>query len=65
MEDLLKKLINLNSTKFSRTIKASSDTSDFRINLPVPLTLDKELNYELGMMWFSSYNTILYYKRYF
>jgi len=58
MENLLKKLINLHTAKFSRTIKASSDKSDFRINFPVPLMLDKELNYELGLMWFTSYNTI-------
>jgi hypothetical protein len=58
MEDLLKKLINLNTTKFSRTITVSSDKSDFRINFPVPITLDRELNYELGLMWFSTYNSI-------
>jgi len=58
MEELMKKLINITSSKFSRTIKASSNTSDFKITFPIPLVLDKELNYELGLMWFSTYNTI-------
>ena len=57
-EVYLKQLINLSSSKYSRTIKASSNVSDFRINFPVPIILDQDLNYELGLMWFSSYNTI-------
>jgi len=66
MEDLLKKFtvkdlqkaINLTSTKYSRTIKATSDKSDFRIHFPININLDNDLNYELGLMWFTSYNTI-------
>jgi hypothetical protein len=58
INDSLKKLINLSSIKYSCTLKTSSVESDFRINFPVPIILDNDLNYELGLMWFTSYNTI-------
>ena len=58
MEVLLKQLINLSSNKYSRTIKATSDISDFRIHFPISINLEQDLNYEIGLMWFSSYNSI-------
>ena len=58
LSNLLKKLINLSSNKYSRTIKATSDVSDFRIHFPISINLEQDLNYELGLMWFSSYNSI-------
>lgn len=58
MEQQLQKLNNLFSSKFSTTITANSNKSNFEIRFPIPLILDNNLNYELGLSWFSCYNTI-------
>ena len=58
LSDALKNLDNKLSSKFSTTIKANSTTSDFNIRFPIPLVLDSTLNYELGLLWFSTYNAI-------
>ena len=58
MEDKLTELINIVSKKFSTTITSISKKSDWNINFPIPLQLDKRFEYEIGMMFFSVYNTV-------
>ena len=54
----LEKLVNLMSSKFSTTIRINDRKSDIDINFPVPLQLNSDYNYEIGLQWFSAYNTI-------
>ena len=56
--DALKALDNKLSSKYSTAINANSETSDFWIYFPTPIQLDKSLNYELGVSWFTVANTI-------
>lgn len=58
MEKSLIKLENIFSTKYSTNIQLTSQKSNFTTNFPVPLELNKDYNYELGLLWFSCYNTI-------
>ena len=58
MEEELKKLVNISSTKYSTTFYSESNKSDFYIDFNFPIELDNNLNYELGLLWFSTYNTI-------
>ena len=58
MEDSLKTLVNIIGSKYSTVLKSSSNESDWVMHFPVPLELDTSFNYELGLMFFSVYNTI-------
>ena len=58
MEDSLKKLVNIVGSKYSTVLKSSSKDSDWIMHFPVTLELDPSFNYELGLMFFSVYNTI-------
>ena len=58
LSETLKNLDNKLSSKFSTTIKTNSTTSEFNIKFPIPLILNNSLNYELGLLWFSTYNAI-------
>ena len=58
ISETLKNLDNKLSSKFSTTIKTNSTTSEFNIKFPIPLILNNSLNYELGLLWFSTYNAI-------
>ena len=51
-------LDNKLSSKFSTTFKINSRLSDIKVNFPTPLDLDNKLNYELGLSWFTTYNSI-------
>ena len=64
LSETLKNLDNKLSSKFSTTIKANSTTSEFNIRFPIPLILNNSLNYELGLLWFSTYNAIYNIGRY-
>ena len=57
-ETKLTELINLFSKKYSTTIMDISNKSKWEINFPVPLSLDNRFEYEIGMMFFSVYNTV-------
>ena len=54
MEQSLKTLLNIIGSKYSTVLKSSYKDSNF----PVQLELDPTFNYELGMIFFSVYNTI-------
>ena len=58
MEQSLKKLENIFSTKYSTSINIKDTSSDIKVEFPIPLDLNNEYNYELGLMWFSCFNTI-------
>ena len=58
MEAKLAELINIVSKKYSTTIMDISKKSKWEINFPVPLSLDSRFEYEIGMMFFSVYNTV-------
>ena len=58
MEEELKKLVNISSTKYSTTFYCESDKSDFYIDFNYPIDLDNNLNYEMALLWFCTYNTI-------
>ena len=58
MEQGLQKLVNLMSSKFSTSFTFQSKESEFKINFPTPIELNNDLNYELGLLWFSCYNSI-------
>ena len=58
MEDSLKTLVNTLGSKYSTVLKTSSKDSNWIMHFPVPLELDSSFNYELGLMFFSVYNTI-------
>ena len=57
-EDNFKKMVNIMSDKYSRTLSINSKESDFTINFQDSIKLDQNLNYELGLLWFCAYNTI-------
>lgn len=52
------KLENILNNKYSTTIIGQSTKSEFNITFPIPLNLDPDYNYELGLLWYSCYNTI-------
>lgn len=54
----LKKLVNLVSKKYSTTITFESKESDFEIHLDYPIILDNDLEYEIGVRFFSVYNSV-------
>ena len=58
MEEHLKTLVNILASKYSTILKTSSTDSNWVMHFPVPLELDPQFNYELGLMFFSVYNTI-------
>ena len=58
MEESLKTLVNIVGSKYSTVLKTSSRESDWVMHFSVPLELDPAFNYELGMIFFSVYNTI-------
>ena len=58
MEDSLKTLVNILGSKYSTVLKTSSKESNWIMHFPIPLELDSNFNYELGLMFFSVYNTI-------
>ena len=58
MESQIAKLINMISSKYSTQIKVNSKKSNIIVNFPIPLQLDNDYNYELGLQWFSVYNSI-------
>ena len=58
MLEAIRDLENKLSSKFSITFKINSKESDIKINFPTPLLLDGKLNYELGLSWFTTYNSI-------
>ena len=58
MEETMKKIANHISTKYSRTLKIEQDKSEFTINFPIPIDLDPNFNYELGLIWLATYNSI-------
>ena len=58
MEESLKTLVNIISSKYSTVLKSSSKESNWVMHFPIPLELDSTYNYELGMIFFSVYNTI-------
>ena len=58
MEQSLKTLVNIIDLKYSTVLKSSSKESDWVMHFPVPLELDPSFNYELGIIFFSVYNTI-------
>ena len=58
MEESLKSINNLLSNKFSTVITISSPKSDILVDFPIPLTLKNDLNYEMGLIYFSTYNAI-------
>ena len=58
MEQSLKRLENIFSTKYSTSINVKSNSSDIKIEFPIALDLNTEYNYELGLMWFCCFNTI-------
>ena len=58
MEESLKTLVNIIGSKYSTVLKSSSKESDWVMHFPIPIELDTSFNYELGMIFFSVYNTI-------
>ena len=58
MKDSLKTLVNILGSKYSTVLKTSSKDSNWIMHFPVPFELDSSFNYELGLMFFSVYNTI-------
>ena len=58
MEESLKTLVNIIGSKYSTVLKFSSKDLNWVMHFPVPLELDPTFNYELGMIFFSVYNTI-------
>ena len=58
MEESLKTLVNIIGSKYSTVLKSSSKELNWVMHFPVPLELDPTFNYELGMIFFSVYNTI-------
>ena len=58
MEESLKTLVNIIGSKYSTVLKTSSRESDWVMHFPIPIELDQQINYELGMIFFSVYNTI-------
>ena len=59
MEDSLKILVNILESKYSTILKTSSKDSNWIMHFPIPFELEFKFNYELGLMFFSVYNTIL------
>ena len=58
MEESLKTLVNIIGSKYSTVLKSSSKESNWVMHFPLPLQSDSTFNYELGMIFFSVYNTI-------
>ena len=58
MEKELQKLVNLFSNKFITIIYCESKKCDFIVNVKVPIRLDPDLNYKIGLIWLTCYNTI-------
>ena len=56
--EVVQSLENKLSSKFSTTFKINSKESDIKLNFPVPLLLNDKLNYEIGLSWFSTFNSI-------
>ena len=54
----LHELVNMLSSKYSTTLTFNSKKSDFQTNFPIPLELNKNYNYEIGLLWFSVYNIV-------
>ena len=54
----LEKIANLLSVKYSTLLTFNSRESDFTCSFPETLQLDPNYNYEVGLLWFSTYNTI-------
>ena len=58
MEELLKTLVNIIGSKYSTILKSNSVESNWVMHFPIPLELDPSFNYEIGLIFFSVYNTI-------
>ena len=54
----LQTLVNMLSSKYSTTLNFDSKKSDFQTRFPIPLELNKDYNYEMGLLWFSVYNIV-------
>lgn len=57
-QDILRKINNNLSNKYSNLFIFKSQDSDIKVNFPVPIQLNNDYNYELGLLWFACYNTI-------
>jgi hypothetical protein len=58
VENRLKRLDAVISNKYSTLITASSKDANINISFPTPLSLNNDYNYEMGLLWFSCYNTV-------
>ena len=43
---------------FSTTFTISASKSEIKVQLPVQLNLDPRYKYEIGLVWFSTYNLV-------
>jgi len=58
MEAILQKIETNLSNKVSIRFAISSKKSDIHVNFQTPIELDPSLNYQLGLEWFSVFNSI-------
>ena len=58
MDNQMTNLINRLNTKFQTSIFFSSKSSELNCKFKVPIQLDSNLNYEIGLIYFSTYNSI-------
>ena len=58
MENHLQKLVNILSQKFSTSLIVENKKSDINFKFQTPLQLDPNFNYELALVYFSTYNSI-------
>jgi hypothetical protein len=63
LENRLKRLDAVISNKYLTLITSSSKNSNIDINFPTPLDLNYDFNYEIGLLWFSCYNTVYNIKK--
>ena len=54
----LEKIANILGTKYSTVLNFNSKVSEFTSTFPIPLQLDPNFNYEIGLLWFTTYNTV-------
>ena len=57
-EQKLEKLVNILGSKYSTTLTFNSTCSEFTTRFPIPLNLLQDYNYEIGLTWFTVYNSI-------